>query len=757
MTYPIRAVPDNDTAWGADLRATIAGVNDHQTRLVALESGIAGVAGAASAAANTAAIQAAATSLPATGGTVLLQPGTYPINATTITGGDGLTIDGAGAVLTCASGDPLTVTGTRTVAVTTVTANITAGSATITVASSASLTVGDMVLIRSATEVFGTERPDQYYKGEIATISVIAGTTVTLASRTFDSYATASGTINVDKIVPIRNVTIRNIRIVGAGASGSQHGIRVQYFDGATVDNVTVDACEYEGIVGRVGTRFLATGNRVTRVKMTGLGYGVRALGVQGARLEGNTGYDNRHSLDTDWDLMPSRLVSIVGNTAVNDSSAGISTHGGAELVDVVGNFVRHCGGGLVIRSGQTRVQGNYVYGTRSTTESDQSYLHGITLGDDGVTHTLGVGIVGVGLQVLDNHIRLAHPTPGSDNIFGIYCTASLTGARIAGNNIAGHNHHGMWFKGDKVDTATFADNVIDCSSQLGTPGTTFVHGIYIGPATTTTGNNQKHLRITRNDVRGALYSAIRVNGNIDAANPSDDIVITDNILRGYGLRGVDFVGGYFARTRIDRNAFPDGGASANQLNYVAAQMTTPPDTGRDLTLLATGEESIPRWMASASNTAHPGTGVLWLTFFTARKSDTGTAVKWAGGNTAAGATPTLIRWGLYEVQADASLTLVASTPNDTTLFGSTFSYASKSYSAGYARVAGRRYAHGLLIVSAAAMPTFYGVGGSSAAWGTAPMLCSQVGSLSDLPSTITSGSLSATTPGKVFYVELSP
>jgi hypothetical protein len=314
-----------------------------------------------------------------------------------------------------------------------------------------------------------------------------------------------------------------------------------------------------------------------------------------------------------------------------------------------------------------------------------------------------------------------------------------------------------MWFKGDKVDTATFDGNTIDCSSQVGTPGVTFIHGIYIGPATTTTGNNQKHLRITRNDVRGALYSAIRVNGNIDAANPSDDITITDNILRGYGLRGVDLVGGYFARTRTDRNLFPDGGASANQLNYVAAQMSTPPDTGRSLDLLTTGEESIPRWVAAASNTAHPGTGILWLTFFTARKSDTGTAVKWAGGNTAAGATPTLIRWGLFEVQADASLTMVASTPNDTTLFGSTFSYASKSYSAGYARIAGRRYAHGLLIVSGAAMPTFYGVGGSSAAWGAAPLLCSQVASLSDLPSTIASASLSTTAPGRVFYAELSP
>ena len=39
MTYPIRSVPDADTAWGPDLRFAIAGVNDHQTRLTTVEIG----------------------------------------------------------------------------------------------------------------------------------------------------------------------------------------------------------------------------------------------------------------------------------------------------------------------------------------------------------------------------------------------------------------------------------------------------------------------------------------------------------------------------------------------------------------------------------------------------------------------------------------------------------------------------------------------------------------------------------------------
>lgn len=40
MSYPIRSIPDGDTAWGPDLRFTTSAVNDHQSRLLALEGGL---------------------------------------------------------------------------------------------------------------------------------------------------------------------------------------------------------------------------------------------------------------------------------------------------------------------------------------------------------------------------------------------------------------------------------------------------------------------------------------------------------------------------------------------------------------------------------------------------------------------------------------------------------------------------------------------------------------------------------------------
>ena len=38
MSYPISLPPDGDQSWGDEVRASISGVNDHQDRLVAIET-----------------------------------------------------------------------------------------------------------------------------------------------------------------------------------------------------------------------------------------------------------------------------------------------------------------------------------------------------------------------------------------------------------------------------------------------------------------------------------------------------------------------------------------------------------------------------------------------------------------------------------------------------------------------------------------------------------------------------------------------
>lgn len=171
--------------------------------------------------------------------------------------------------------------------------------------------------------------------------------------------------------------------------------------------------------------------------------------------------------------------------------------------------------------------------------------------------------------------------------------------------------------------------------------------------------------------------------------------------------------------------------------------------------LLTVGEETYGRDLSSnAGNTAI--TGALRLSYFTARKTETTTQCRFISGTTAAGATPTLVRYGLYLIAANGDGTLVASTPNDTSLFAGTLTPYPKSWLVAYNKVAGRRYAAGVLVVTAAASPTLVGVaiqGTAEAA--TAPRICGSLAGQSDLPNSFTDASLTAI--GARFYAAILP
>lgn len=145
------------------------------------------------------------------------------------------------------------------------------------------------------------------------------------------------------------------------------------------------------------------------------------------------------------------------------------------------------------------------------------------------------------------------------------------------------------------------------------------------------------------------------------------------------------------------------------------------------------------------SNGATVASGALRLTYFTAHKNIVCSKILNITGTTGAGATPTLIRMGLYEVAENGDLTLVASTPNDTTLFSLTFLVYQKAFSASYTLKAGQRYAVGILIVSTATLPTFYGAAIILAdILNSNPRLSGAVTGLSDLPSSVAGGSVSS-------------
>jgi hypothetical protein len=158
-----------------------------------------------------------------------------------------------------------------------------------------------------------------------------------------------------------------------------------------------------------------------------------------------------------------------------------------------------------------------------------------------------------------------------------------------------------------------------------------------------------------------------------------------------------------------------------------------------------TGEESTSRHRVFS--TAAHADGQMRLGYFRAHRTEAITKVRIAC-TTAAGATPSLIRVGVYSIAANGDLTLVAATTSDTSLLAATATEYEKALSATWNKVAGQWYATALLVKTAAASPAIaaesFGSPALTAAVNGRPRLAALLGSQTDLPASITSASLSA-------------
>ena len=150
------------------------------------------------------------------------------------------------------------------------------------------------------------------------------------------------------------------------------------------------------------------------------------------------------------------------------------------------------------------------------------------------------------------------------------------------------------------------------------------------------------------------------------------------------------------------------------------------------------GEGIASRRMANAN--ASMASGSLRLTYFTAKKTEAITQVKIVSG-TAAGATPTLVRAGIWTVGPNGVdlLSLVASTANDTSLLSNGSTLYTKALQVTFNKVKGVRYAFGLLVVTGASLPTICSTSAISSLFSIDnPAVIGTVAGQTDLPASST-------------------
>lgn len=166
------------------------------------------------------------------------------------------------------------------------------------------------------------------------------------------------------------------------------------------------------------------------------------------------------------------------------------------------------------------------------------------------------------------------------------------------------------------------------------------------------------------------------------------------------------------------------------------------------------GELLVPPHSMVASNLT-AASGVLELSRKVAERTEDITQVTmWVGG-VAAGATPTLCRIGIYEENPDGlTATLVGTHASDTAMFSATGTAYTKTLTTPFVKRAGRRYAAGALVVSAATMPQFQGVAfGTSLVSTPIAQINGRLSGLSDLPASFNIADLANTTICRQVYL----
>ena len=169
--------------------------------------------------------------------------------------------------------------------------------------------------------------------------------------------------------------------------------------------------------------------------------------------------------------------------------------------------------------------------------------------------------------------------------------------------------------------------------------------------------------------------------------------------------------------------------------------------------------ETLPRWAALNLTGITLQDGTVRLGYFTAQKTETVTQMAIHTGTTAAGATPSLIKYAVYSVGGDgkALTARLAVTNSNTALLAAASQQYAQSFAGGNAElVEGQRYALAVLLKSAAVAPTLAGVlGASSALISAPPRLAGTITSQTDLASSYTAAEISDS--GALIYGWIAP
>lgn len=290
---------------------------------------------------DAAAIQAAIDAMASVGGELFFPPGTYKITSPLVkTFADGInfSIRGYGAKIDATAlttGNAIELGGSR-VSNTPLGGDVSKNADTFTVTSATGITAGRILLITS-TDLWNPTRP-YYYKGELALVEKIVGTTVTNSNPLYDGYTAATTTVH---LLNMPQITVEGLEIE---CNADMTALQILYARNPVVRGCKVHGSRYAGIYIGYNLGGTADSNFVYDVwngVVTGTSYGIIVGTGQGSKVVNNTIYNARHSI-SGGGFEPLREAIYANNTCHNSTlenlTGSIDIHGNMELAVVTGN-----------------------------------------------------------------------------------------------------------------------------------------------------------------------------------------------------------------------------------------------------------------------------------------------------------------------------------------------------------------------------------------------------------------------------------
>lgn len=470
---------------------------------------------------DAAAIQAAVTAL-SSGGTIDGQGLTYRVDAT-ITGVasnttiQNATFDFSNQPNTGSTDRGFVVSGSIAAGVA-LTANTILDSKTVTVGSTATFAVEDLVFLTS-NSVWDAQTSSTF--GQYARVkSIDSATQLSLYDAVLMPFNTANSA-TIAKVTPVKKVVFNNLKFIGANnLTQAQNALYFEYGEDCTASNCVFEKFDYLGIgffrcysstVDKCRIKFARNANNA-------YGYGIFG-GCYACSVVNSWGEDCRHTVTIGDNDGVNLFNKVIGCHAASSKDAGFDSHSASMFTEFVGNTVEMSND----RAGTSNHDGLIIQG-----------LHAVFIGNT-VVNQKGSGIIyqpnvqaGINTTVLieGNTIFCDDVGYGAVGGVGINCQVNATYGSsydsliIKGNKIQGGLNNvsgvvGLYMYNLKssatISNVVIEGNIVDSASVNVTP-------LYIRTATGATNATIENVVISNNILKTGDSSAVIItSGNATA------------------------------------------------------------------------------------------------------------------------------------------------------------------------------------------------------------------------------------------------